>query len=226
MAEAAATGSVAARTPSRTQFLLRRLHSLSGIVPVGGYLLFHWFENLKALSGPDAYNALIREIGQLAPAPYFYVIEWSVILLPLLFHALFGFMIWFTGTPNVGRYPYRRNWLYALQRWTGAIAFAFIVFHFLQWRWTSIARGSAITYGEVSHDLGNSAVLAWYVVGNVAAAFHLGNGLYGFAWSWGLAVSQRARNAMEYVGWGAFVAMSILSVNILWSLHRAALAAM
>ena len=44
-------------------FLWRRLHSLSGIIPVGAFLLFHIFENLSALRGPEAYNEGHRQIS-------------------------------------------------------------------------------------------------------------------------------------------------------------------
>ena len=45
-------------TGEERHFWLRRLHSLSGIVPVGGFIAFHLYENYSATRGADAYNAM------------------------------------------------------------------------------------------------------------------------------------------------------------------------
>jgi hypothetical protein len=37
-------------------FLWRRPHSLSGVLPLGGFLCYHLFENLAALRGPTPYT--------------------------------------------------------------------------------------------------------------------------------------------------------------------------
>ncbi|HEY6417989.1 MAG TPA: hypothetical protein VIX59_03215 [Candidatus Binataceae bacterium] len=40
-----------AMTAEERHWLRRRLHSLSGIIPIGGFLLFHLFENAYVLRG-------------------------------------------------------------------------------------------------------------------------------------------------------------------------------
>src|SRR5437016_1299594 len=108
-------------------FVLRRLHSLSGLIPIGGYMAFHLFENLKATISPDVFNVMVaREIWGIAPRPVFYAIELCVLIIPILFHSLYGFYIWYTGKSNASQYGYRRNWMYTLQRWTGLIGFAYL----------------------------------------------------------------------------------------------------
>src|SRR5262249_32505159 len=107
-------------------FLWRKLHSLSGVVPVGGFLVFHLWENAKALQGQEQFDEAVSGINHL---PYLPILEWGLILLPLAFHALYGFWIAIAGKTNVGKYPYSRNWMYTLQRLTGLIAFLFIGYH-------------------------------------------------------------------------------------------------
>jgi succinate dehydrogenase/fumarate reductase cytochrome b subunit len=53
MADAATTAD-AVRTDAGADhsFLWRRLHSLSGVLPLGAFLCYHVFENLSALRGP------------------------------------------------------------------------------------------------------------------------------------------------------------------------------
>jgi succinate dehydrogenase / fumarate reductase cytochrome b subunit len=205
-------------------FLLRKLHSLSGIVPVGAFLLFHLFENLKIGIGPKAYEHAIESLWGIAPRPIFYAIEVGLLLVPILFHALYGFWIWYTGASNTSEYPYRRNWLYTAQRWSGLVAFVYMALHVWQLR---IMPGGTLALLRGPEDLPKFAhvqdavtPLAWtfvYVVGGVAAAFHLGNGLFGFAYSWGLAVGRKAQARVELLGWGVFLA---LSAAILYTVYR------
>jgi len=56
-------------------------------------------------------------------------IEVGFIIIPILFHSLVGFYIYFSGKPNPFRYNYPHNWMYTLQRISGAIIFVFLVYH-------------------------------------------------------------------------------------------------
>ena len=40
----------------RNEFLLRRLHSLSGIVPVGAYMVIHLITNASVLDSPATFQ--------------------------------------------------------------------------------------------------------------------------------------------------------------------------
>src|ERR1043165_5874538 len=97
-------------------FLLRRLHSLSGIVPVGAFLLEHFISNAFATNGPNAYGAQVKFLTGL---PFVPILETVGIYIPLLYHALYGFYIWFRGESNVSDYPWAGNFMYAEERWAG-----------------------------------------------------------------------------------------------------------
>jgi succinate dehydrogenase / fumarate reductase cytochrome b subunit len=58
IAKGAVHGVAPLRAGQGTSFLLRRLHSLSGIIPVGAFLFEHiLISNSTAITGPDAYAA-------------------------------------------------------------------------------------------------------------------------------------------------------------------------
>ena len=49
----------------RLHFVLRRVHLLSGIIPIGAYLFAHIFlENSFILGGPQRFNWLVQTIGR------------------------------------------------------------------------------------------------------------------------------------------------------------------
>src|ERR1017187_3012532 len=79
-------------------FLLRKLHSLSGIVPIGAFLIEHLVSNFEALKGPAAYAAQVKFLNGL---PFVRILEWTFIFLPILYHALYGVWIWLRGKSNV-----------------------------------------------------------------------------------------------------------------------------
>jgi len=226
MTSQAAATSIAA-PPRPGPFALRRLHSLSGMVPVGAFLVFHLFENLKVGISPEAYQASIRHLWEIAPRGVFYAVELLVVLAPILFHGLYGLWIWHTGESNTAQYPYLRNWLYTAQRWSGLVVLAYIGFHVWQLRvfpdgQLALARpdaASLTTFDQVARAVTPIGSTILYLVGGIAAAFHLGNGLFGFASSWGLAVGRKAQQRVELAGWGLFVILSLAVIYTVFTVR-------
>ena len=101
-------------------FFLRRLHSLTGVVPIGLFLVEHFVSNAFATKGPGAYTS---QVAFLSSFPFVVGLELFGIWLPILYHSLYGFYIWGRGESNVSDYPWAGNWMYSAQRWTGAAAF-------------------------------------------------------------------------------------------------------
>ena len=81
-----------------------------GIVPVGAFLFEHiLISNSTAITGPDAYA---RQVSFLANLPLVFFLELFGIWLPIAFHALYGFYIWYRGDGNTIAYPWTGNWMY------------------------------------------------------------------------------------------------------------------
>ncbi len=66
---------------SRT-FVLRKLHQLTGIVPLGAFLLEHFYTNSKALMGAVNFNTAVADLQSV---PYVLAIEITVIFIPLIY---------------------------------------------------------------------------------------------------------------------------------------------
>ncbi|MFZ5467887.1 MAG: succinate dehydrogenase [Myxococcota bacterium] len=223
-------------------FLWRRLHSLTGVLPVGGFLVFHLYENLAALKGPAAYDAMVTQVNSMLPKPYFMGLELGGVLLPLLFHSLYGIYIASTGQPNVGRYAYGSNWAYWAQRFSGYVAFIYILVHvgvlrfFVTLGGNHLASGGGelVTYNDVAAHLGNprylfvdtmlagNHIFALYLLGTLLTIYHFTNGLNGFAWTWGLAVGRKAQARVRLATWALFAALSVATLNILFTMRLSA----
>jgi succinate dehydrogenase / fumarate reductase cytochrome b subunit len=174
-------------------FLLRRLHSLSGIVPVGAFLFEHvLISNSSAIGGPAAYARQVRFLASLPLVP---VLELFGIWLPILFHALYGFYIWYRGETNIGEYPWTGNWMYTAQRWTGVIAFAYILWHTWTMRFTGIDLHEypGASFGNVQSEVFQTPLFLFYVVGLIAASWHFAYGIWLFCAKWGIVSGEKAR---------------------------------
>ncbi len=196
---------------SRT-FVLRRLHSLAGIIPVGVFLLEHLYLNSYALKGPAAYN---KVVGTMQGIPYLIPIELLLIVLPLFFHGIYGLWITWSSSANLSTYPYYRNWMYYGQRIAGVITFLFVCYHFYTLRLQAALFGTEVSFQSVVSQLHNPAVFLLYIVGTLAAVYHFSNGLFTFCITWGITVGPKSQRVAGIVFSIAFLAIAVLGMNSL-----------
>jgi succinate dehydrogenase / fumarate reductase cytochrome b subunit len=195
-------------------FLWRRLHSLSGIIPIGAFLVEHIVSNFETWNGPLAYA---KQVVFLNSLPLVRVLEWGLIFIPLAFHALYGVFIAFRGRVNVNIYPWASNWGYVWQRITGLIAFAYIIQHVLRQRFmgTMLPEHPGAAFAKVQHELSNPWMLAIYVIAMIATTWHFAYGIWLFAVKWGITPGDKARKRFGVVC-GAFgtalCVMGLLSI--------------
>jgi succinate dehydrogenase / fumarate reductase, cytochrome b subunit len=190
----------------RHSFAIRRLHSLSGLIPVGGYMVLHLAVNASVLNSPASFQANVSSIHRFGPL--LPVLEWGLIFIPILFHAIVGVVIVAGGLPNTHHYPYEANYRYTLQRVTGVIAFFFIgihVFHMHGWfhnKWWMeyvvgpVGGGQFKPYNATSTAglaLQSVTVTVVYLVGMLSCVYHLANGVWTMGITWGVWTSPAAQ---------------------------------
>jgi succinate dehydrogenase / fumarate reductase cytochrome b subunit len=207
------------------------LHSLTGLIPVGAYMIVHLVVNLTALEGvggPSMYQKLVYQIhgfGGLLP-----VLEWTFIFGPILFHGIIGLLIIREALPNTGSYPFPSNIRYSLQRITGIVAFVFILyhvfqmhgwFHFQAWQAGVVEplAGAQFKPFNAASSLGRAMqgfwIPAFYVLGLAACVFHLANGLWTMGITWGIWTSPKAQNGALYVCGTVGVVLGVISLGAL-----------
>jgi len=187
---------------SRT-FILRKLHQLSGIMPLGIFLLEHFYTNSKALAGEAAFNGAVKDLQSI---PYILLVETGGIFIPLIYHAVYGLVITVEARPNNLHYPYARNWFYTIQRVTGIILFFFILFHVLNFRFglipglntVSVAHHPEQSFGIVAGEFRMIPIFIIYVIGITATVWHLANGIWLFLVDWGITIGERAQRVAGY----------------------------
>jgi succinate dehydrogenase / fumarate reductase cytochrome b subunit len=186
----------------RHHFLFRRLHSLTGLV-FGGYLVVHFIVNSAIALGGNTYQVQVDKIHSLGGFLPF--VEWTFIYLPIIYHTVYGIWIAITGQPNVNRYAYGKNWAYVGQRVSGIVIVFFAVFHVLALKYglfgtnLSFEPHRALPTVVRHFDAGWWVVWLVYPVGILASCFHLANGFWTAAITWGLTVSATAQKRWGHV---------------------------
>ena len=205
---------------SRT-FVLRKLHQLSGIFPLGIFLLEHFYTNSKALTGAGDFNSAVQDLQSI---PYILFVEIGGIFIPLIYHAVYGLVITWEARPNNLAYPYPRNWFYLIQRLTGIILFFFILFHVLNFRFgmipglntTSVAHAPDQAFEIVAREFRMVPIFIIYVIGITATVWHFANGIWVFLVDCGITIGERAQRLTGYacIAFGALLLLVGLNAAV------------
>lgn len=195
---------------SKNEFYLRRLHSLLGIIPIGAFLIVHLMVNHQATQGAEAFN---KAAGFMESLPFLLAAELILIYIPILYHGLYGIHIAFTAKENIGHYSLFRNWMFALQRLTGIIAFVFIFVHLWQTRLQKLFFGKEISYDMMHQTLQNPIWVIIYIICVIAVIFHFSNGIWSFLVTWGFLQSKKSQRIFTWVSLIIFLILSYIGVT-------------
>jgi succinate dehydrogenase / fumarate reductase cytochrome b subunit len=209
----------------RHQFLIYRLFSLSGLVPVGAYLFVHLATNASIINGPMTFQDQVNRIHSLGIV--LPLVEWTFIFIPIMFHAFVGWLIISGAMPNTHSYPYASNIRYTLQRATAIIAFFFILFHVVQLHHLFGAPfkemgGAAFDPEHASSSTAIALEPTWikilYAIGMLACVYHFANGLWTQGITWGIWTSAAAQRRASWVSVVVGLTLAVIGLSALWGL--------
>jgi succinate dehydrogenase / fumarate reductase cytochrome b subunit len=179
---------------------LRRLHSLTGVVPLGAFLLLHLWTSSALLGSRDAYD---RQVGALHGSAVLTVLEIVLVLLPLAYHA--GYGVWRSLQPREA-HAYDSDLMHTLERASGVLVLVFIGAHFYELRWQTLTGGlqvgsySTKVVEHLSWTTGGVPFIALgYLLGIAVTIFHLVNGMTSFCITWGYTATEQAQRRARLV---------------------------
>ncbi len=201
-------------------FLSRKIHSLTGLIPVGAFLLFHLWENSQSRLGEKHFNEHV--VGGIEQLLNYKVLVEIGLLAAILFHGIYGLIIWWQGRTNVTRYRYGPNWRWFLQRITAFTTFAFIAWHV----WTTRIAASldesvgSNLFAHMQTIYEDPINVALYMVGIVGATFHLATGFWLLGINWGITTGPRAQRISTWACTGVFFIITALGLHALWGFNH------
>jgi succinate dehydrogenase / fumarate reductase cytochrome b subunit len=215
----------------RHQFLIYRLFSLAGLIPVGAYMVVHLLTNASVINGVSAFQENVDRIHSLGKA--LVIVEWTFIFIPLTFHAVVGWLIIAGAMPNASSYSYASNLRYTAQRATGIVAFVFIVFHVIQLHhffgapFKEVGDMKLGAQFDPTHAASSAAVALqplWvkiiYLVGMLSAVYHFSNGLWTQGITWGIWTSAPAQRRASWVSVFVGLILAVVGTTALFGFSR------
>jgi succinate dehydrogenase / fumarate reductase, cytochrome b subunit len=199
---------------TKESFFWHKLHSLTGIIPVGFYMLQHLVLNSFSWAGADKYNGVSGFFYSM-PEYVLLTIEVFLIWLPLLFHAVYGIFIVNRAETNYfsTTYKWSQNRMYTLQRWSGVFVFFFLCIHVSMTTIKVKINGASVVDYQHMHDMLSNFGYAWlifYMLGVLAASYHLSYGVWNFCIRWGITISDRAQVTVQKFSLGMFVVVTLI----------------
>jgi succinate dehydrogenase / fumarate reductase, cytochrome b subunit len=212
-----ASASVTAET-NRQGSSLKKLHSLSGVVPLGAFLVLHVWVTASIVGSRAVYD---HQIGFLHSG-LFGVLE-PLVILPLLFHAFYGVVL--ATRPRDPEHTYGTDLMAGLQRASGVVVLLFVGLHLWEFRWQTWTHGlaeSAYSTKLVADLSSTTWGVPWislgYIAGMAGSVFHLVNGMTSFCTRWGYtrteATQARARLVFRIAGVLLFAISSGIVVQL------------
>ena len=193
-----------------TDFYIRRIHSILGIVPIGIFLCLHLTLNSSAILGVDAWSAVIDGMRNV---PFIILGELFIIAVPILFHAIYGFYIVYLSDMPLLRYQYVKNWMFILQRVTAVITTIFVIDHVL---FVRILTDSTLdVMSAMANALHTPVGFILELIGIWASIFHFTNGIFTFLVTWGVLQGDRIQKVVSLLTMLLCAALCLLALIIL-----------
>lgn len=205
--------------PHSPTFGRSKLASFLAFAPLTIWTVIHVWNNLAVFQGPEAWQASVTSYQH----PVSLLITAVVVLLPLALHTAWGIGRLWTSRPNNARYGTFANLKYLLQRLSAIGVLFFLGAHlWLAFIKPRVLEGRPEPFADIAATMHHHLpTLIVYVLGTLGIAYHLGNGLATFAWSWGLASSRKAMAGFEKAGIAFFVVLLAMSWAAIYGLWRA-----
>ncbi len=211
------TASHSTTPPTSSSFLRGRVASLLAIAPLGVWTVNHLWNNLSAFQSADAWENAVTTY----PHPFAQMCTGILVLVPLVLHTVWGIGRLFTSRPNVRSYPLWENVKYLVQRLSAIGVLFFLGAHIFK---AMIEPRLKTGHGERFVDIAwhmrhHAPTLVVYILGTLAVAYHLANGIATFAMGWGLVSTKAALRKAEWLNWTVFailLAMSWGSIYAMW----------
>lgn len=203
---------------TKENYVLHRIHSITGVVPVGYYMVQHLALNSFAIAGEAQFNGVIAFFEGI-PKHVLLAMEVLAIWIPLLFHAIYGVFIVARAEQNyfTTKYKWSHNRMFLLQRVSGLVIFAFLIYHSLSTTGYKYVTGDVerLKYAAWHEFFSNPLWILVYATGILASSYHLGYGLWNFCIRWGITVSEEAQTRIQKFSALAFVALTLLGWGVI-----------
>jgi len=195
-----------------------RLGSLLAVAPLGVWTVVHLWNNLSAFRGGDAWEAGVTSYAH----PVAQLFVGLIVLVPLVLHTVWGIARLLTTKPNNLRYGYFANLRYAIQRLSAIGLLLFLGAHlWLALIHPRLVEGHAESFADIAHEMRfHTPTLVVYLLGTLAIAYHLANGIQTFCMGWGVVASRRALKKLDVAVYAIFAVLLAMGWGAIYAIYQ------
>jgi len=208
---------------SHNDFLRRKLFSFFGLVPMAIYVVVHLAAHGLSHRGGVAWE---RRLNDWHDNPFYWPVVIAFIYLPFTFHTVYGLILALRGRPTgsggLNSFGYIK---YLLQRLSAVGIVLFLGAHIWKTRIEPALHGERLDFHHMVEGFHHLPTIIVYVLGTLGVAFHLSNGLWLAAITWGLTVSRTSQRAWQTWTIAAFLLIAIMGFVAMWGFGRVPLGA-
>ncbi|SRR5260221_41206 len=201
------------------QFLVARLGSLFAILPLGVWTLNHLWNQLAAYRSPEAWQSAVTRHESPAGA----ALTFAVVLAPLVWHTCWGIGRMLRTKADV-RLTWFSNVRYVIQRLSAIGLLLFLGAHlYLAWFEPRFLKGHPEAFADIAREMRfHAPTLVVYILGVLAIAYHLANGLWSFlSMGWGATASKAGMDWMERLSLLLFFVLLAIGWSAVYGLYAA-----
>ena len=204
-------------------YLRRKLFSFFGLVPMAIYVVVHLATHgLSHMGGP----AWERRVNDWHDNPFYWPVVIAFIYLPFAFHTAYGLVLASRGRPTgsggITSFSYVK---YLFQRISAAGILLFLGAHVFKTRIEPAMKGERLDFHHMVEAFHHVPTIIVYVLGTLGVAFHLANGLWLAAITWGVTVSRSSQRSWQTWSIAAFLAIALMGFVAMWGFGRVPLVA-
>lgn len=216
--------STALEQPSSTSnvhgaFVRDRLGTILALAPLGVWVVNHLWNNLAAFQGADAWQRSVTEHAH----PISELITFTLVLVPLFIHLIWGLRRLRHMKPNNASYGYFGNLKFLLQRLSALGVLAFLGAHlWLAFISPRFFKHQPERFGDIASEMAhNPPTLVVYLLGTLGVAYHLANGVSSSAMALGVAISPRSHKRFDNLAAVLLVVFLTMAWGAIYALYRA-----
>jgi succinate dehydrogenase / fumarate reductase cytochrome b subunit len=200
---------------SASDFYQRKFFSFLGLVPMAIYVVAHLAAHVQSITGENLWNERIHAWHQ---NPFYWPIIIIFVYFPFIFHAIYGILVTVRGRPN--DFPRFVNFKYILQRITAIGLLLFLGAHVYKTRIEPALQGTSLDFTHMVEAMHHPPTIIVYVLGVLAVAFHLANGLWLGGITWGLTLSRKSQKVWQAWTIVFFLIVAIMGGAAMWGFGR------
>ncbi len=178
--------------------LTRRVHSLIGMVSLGLFIFSNLILGTLMVKNPNLMSGWTVFVDSV---PILRVLEFLVIIIPIIFYLFYTMIIAYNGSSNTMDYSFLGNWLYFLNRIAATVMLVFVLYHIYAVHLHCFVAKEPANLIYLKSLISSKSIMVFYLIGTLATIFNCAIAWMNGAMIFGLTATAKSRKLVSIKMW-------------------------